>query len=95
VLWVLLSVAVVLVALAVLALAVLSTWRQAVALTKAVGRASDVVAAAGEGLAVPAERTGPAHAARPVAAPPTTPDVERLTARVDESRTAARSWERR
>jgi hypothetical protein len=94
VLWVLVCVAIVLVSVLVLAIAVLRTWRQSVALTKAVGRASDVLAAAGDGLSAPPARSIPAPAGQPAPATARTPDGERLGSRVEESRSAARSWER-
>ena len=70
-LWVLLAVGLVLVAVVALALSLLRTWRVTKQLAKELGRASEAVAKASEGLEPPpalAKRTGPPPASAPLSA---------------------------
>ena len=79
-LWVLLAVGLVLAAMAALALALLRTWRVTKQLTAELGRATEAVGKASEGLEPPPAL---ASRARPTAGPrPLSTDGQALAARV-------------
>jgi hypothetical protein len=105
-LWVLLCAAIVLVSLVALALAALRTWRQSVELTRALGRASDAVSGAGEGLralpqpgsragSAPASPAGAPSTTAPTAATPAEAGHRRLVEPGRAARGSVRSWDRR